>query len=433
MRIIKPLLIITVVTILGVLTYYVESKRSEEYSSLSGMFENQPTEVAARTAGRVLRLVAREGTAVKRGDLLVELDPGPVMTESKALGGRAAEAKARLRELEAGFRREDIERQAAVVDELKAALDKSVNGARYQEIEQARARLAAAQAQYDKARTGARPEELERAQANLASKQATLDFAQAEYERYSALYESGAVSRQLYERTAETLHAAESAVTVAKQSLLELERGNRREDIAAAAASVQEASEQLSLLEAGSRSEDIAAARARLAAAAAELQKMRAGNRPEDIAIAKAAWNTAQLNYEASQQRVSEYKVTAPIDGVVERELVSIGDLTNAGQALVRLANPEDIWLRVYLAEDKLALVAVGDNASLKIDGISDPVNAYVDSIATTGEFTPVNLQTPQERGGQFFAIRLRLKQPDGRVKAGMAATVKTVGKWSCR
>ena len=42
----------------------------------------------------------------------------------------------------------------------------------------------------------------------------------------------------------------------------------------------------------------------------------------------------------------------------------------------------------------------------------------------------PANLQTPSDRGKQVFAVRLRLKRPDARVKAGMYTTVKQIGKW---
>jgi hypothetical protein len=77
-----------------------------------------------------------------------------------------------------------------------------------------------------------------------------------------------------------------------------------------------------------------------------------------------------------------------------------------------------------------LALVTVGCQAQLKVDGIPGTVQAYVESIATQGEFTPENLQTPDERGKQVFAVRIRLKHPDDRVKAGMYATVQKLGNW---
>jgi HlyD family secretion protein len=53
-----------------------------------------------------------------------------------------------------------------------------------------------------------------------------------------------------------------------------------------------------------------------------------------------------------------------------------------------------------------------------------------VESIATRGEFTPANLQTPDERGKQVFGVRLRLKTTDKNVKAGMYSTVKRMGQW---
>jgi HlyD family secretion protein len=84
----------------------------------------------------------------------------------------------------------------------------------------------------------------------------------------------------------------------------------------------------------------------------------------------------------------------------------------------------------VYLPESGLSKVKVGDTAELQIDGIDGSVSAVVESIANQGEFTPANLQSPEERGKQVFAVRLRLAKEDRRVKAGMFATVKRVGQW---
>ena len=98
---------------------------------------------------------------------------------------------------------------------------------------------------------------------------------------------------------------------------------------------------------------------------------------------------------------------------------------------VLRMTDPSDIWIRVYVPEASLAKLTVGSDAALRIDGIPEPVPAVVESIATRGEFTPANLQTPDERGKQVFGVRLRLKQPDPRVKAGMYATVKQLGQWS--
>lgn len=63
-------------------------------------------------------------------------------------------------------------------------------------------------------------------------------------------------------------------------------------------------------------------------------------------------------------------------------------------------------------------------------DGIDGLIKGRVESIDQSGQFTPANLQSPDERAKQVFGIRIRLAQPDARVKAGMYATVKRMGSW---
>jgi HlyD family secretion protein len=115
----------------------------------------------------------------------------------------------------------------------------------------------------------------------------------------------------------------------------------------------------------------------------------------------------------------------------VERLLVAQGDLVGRGTPVIRLTDPTDLWLRVYVPEASLAQVTVGDDAVLRVDGIREELEARVESIASRGEFTPANLQTAEERDRQVFAVRLRLQKPDRRVKAGMVATVLSVGNYA--
>ncbi|MBX7134833.1 MAG: efflux RND transporter periplasmic adaptor subunit [Fimbriimonadaceae bacterium] len=105
--------------------------------------------------------------------------------------------------------------------------------------------------------------------------------------------------------------------------------------------------------------------------------------------------------------------------------------MVSPGTPLLRIDDPEDIWLRVYVPEVHLAKVKVGDPAKIEVDGIEGWLSADVESIAVEGEYTPANLQTPSERGRQVFAVRLRLRAPDRRIKAGMYASVRRLGQWS--
>src|SRR5207244_952473 len=112
-----------------------------------------------------------------------------------------------------------------------------------------------------------------------------------------------------------------------------------------------------------------------------------------------AAHAAALANVLSSESNLKDRVVRAEQAGIVERVLVSEGDLMSPSQPVIRMDDPADIWMRVYVPERLLALVLVGDSADLTVDGITGPVSARVESIATRGEYTPANLQTPDERG----------------------------------
>jgi multidrug resistance efflux pump len=462
--------------------WYIETQRARQRSTLSGFFESQPTQVASRTGGRVARILVKEGDTVHVGQPLMELEATPAKQDTAAKQATAEQARQQLREVVNGPRPEDIRKQEEVVAEMTASLARLRNGPLPEDIRAAQARLRRAEAQYQKAQAGARPEEI--AQARAAERAARAKLAQAErgltpeekaqakarldaavaqetlarsdLERYRYLFDQGAISRQQWDQAQTSLRQAEASrqeleeawsraeegtpaeeMEQARQSHQEAQAaldlvlaGSRREDIQAAAADVAEARQNLNLLLRGSRQEDIRAAEARLAQAHTALEELRAGSRKEQIAQAQAAAKSAQATAKSSESSVVEWTIRAPQDGIVERIPVAKGDLLGAGSTVLRLANPQDIWIRIFVPESGLTNVRAGSDAELKIDGISEPLAATVESVATQGEFTPANLQTPDERGKQVFGVRLRLKQPDPRVKAGMYATVKRIGPW---
>ncbi|CAN0227584.1 unnamed protein product, partial [Phaeothamnion confervicola] len=158
---IPPILIFSVVA--GGVT--LDRQREKQRSLLSGVFESQPTLVAARAEGRVGKISSPEGTLVKSGDLLLTLDAKPGQSDAAALESKVREARAHYQELKAGPRREDIRRQEATVAELRAALERLENGNRPAEIATAKARWVQAEAAYRKAVNGPRRQDVQRLQA----------------------------------------------------------------------------------------------------------------------------------------------------------------------------------------------------------------------------------------------------------------------------
>lgn len=474
-----PLIIIAIIATAG---FIIDRNRKAHESLISGYFESQPTRVSSRVGGRVAKILVHEGDTVKAGQPLVELEADTNLASKQALAANADQLEQQLKKLQAGNRPEEIKRQEAAVAQAEAALKKLENGALPEEKRQARDRVDQARSRYLKSQRGSRPEEISQAEAAMnqalaryqqalrgltseerAQIQARLDVAVAgekqskqELDRYAKLYSEGAASLQklqqvqtAYQQAQGQRKDAEEAFQRATlgtpkeeteqfhQAYLQaqaqyrlVKAGPRREDTEAALQDLKIAEAQLDLTLRGARTEDIAAARGRVASEAATLDLLRAGTRKEDVAAAKAQWSAAQAQLASSEAVVSERTIVAAKDGVIEKIDIAQGDLIAAAAPVIEMSSADDLWMRIYLPESDLAKVKVGDDAVLQIDGIDESLEAKVDAISRQGEFTPANLQSPNERGRQVFGIRIRLKKPDSRVRAGMYATVKRIGQW---
>jgi multidrug resistance efflux pump len=154
--------------------------------SVSGTIETDEVRVASRYGGRVEKTLAREGEALKAGQMLVEL-------EAAELRARRALAAAQLAELEAGPRKQEIEAAKHDWEAIAAEAEQARADARraeelfaqktisQTEREQASTRartleknVAASRSRYDLQLAGTRPERLDQARAQLADIDAQL-------------------------------------------------------------------------------------------------------------------------------------------------------------------------------------------------------------------------------------------------------------------
>ncbi|HET6383023.1 MAG TPA: HlyD family efflux transporter periplasmic adaptor subunit [Armatimonadota bacterium] len=480
----NPRVIIVPVLVMALLIggYFIDRSRAQRESLLSGYFESQPTRVSSRLGGRVERILVKEGDVVKAGQTLLELEANSANAGYRGQLQAVEQARQQYLETARGTRREEITRQNEALRAAQANLDLLINGPLPEQIAASRFQLEQTGALYQKALAGSRPEEIasakaaaaqafekyrqaqrgltneERAQlkARLDGALANEDFAKKQLDRSTKLFDQGAIAKQDLDRDKSAYDGAVAARRDAQQAYQSAEAGTPPEELAQARDAYKQAEAQLSLVLNGSRKEDIDAARDAMLSARANFQlllkgsrpediraaratrdgakalliELQRGNRPEDIAKARSAVREAALQARSALDNLKERIVCAPNPGIVERILVADGDLVAVGAPVIQEDNPDDIWLRVYLPEAQLAKVRVDDSAELAIDGIPGNVRGVVESIAAHGEFTPANLQSPDERAKQEFAIRIRLAQPDARVKAGMYATVRSVGRW---
>jgi HlyD family secretion protein len=154
----------------------------------------------------------------------------------------------------------------------------------------------------------------------------------------------------------------------------------------------------------------------------AELAKLTAGARPQEIEQALAQKQAMQAAVTTIRQRIADATVTAPRDGVVTARATEPGEVLPPGATLYVLADIAHPWLTVYLDEPSLARVRLGDAVEVRVDGHSGSFTGKVTFISPVAEFTPKNVQTPEERAKLVFRVKIGLDNADGTFKPGMPA-----------
>jgi HlyD family secretion protein len=92
-------------------------------------------------------------------------------------------------------------------------------------------------------------------------------------------------------------------------------------------------------------------------------------------------------------------------------------------ETVLTLADLSRVTLAVYVPENRVGQVQIGQTVRVTVD--SFPGRAFegqVIRIGSQAEFTPRNVATAEERLNTFYAVEIRLSNPDGLLKPGMPA-----------
>jgi HlyD family secretion protein len=225
-------------------------------------------------------------------------------------------------------------------------------------------------------KTGSRPQEIEQARANVRSQEAELGRLRKDFERAETLFENGAISASQFD-------AAKSAY----ETRMALQRS---------------ASESLSLVREGPKKESISAAEYRVEQARAMVR--------------------------TSEERLKDTALYAPISGVILRKTVELGETVGSGTPLYTIGDLSSPWIKVYVPENKMTLIKLGQKAIVSTDTVKKEKKTYdgwISYISSEAEFTPKNVQTQEERVKLVYAVKVRVNNPDQELKPSMPADVK--------
>jgi HlyD family secretion protein len=150
------------------------------------------------------------------------------------------------------------------------------------------------------------------------------------------------------------------------------------------------------------------------------------GPTPQEIAAARAAADQAKGTLREARAQLGQLRIYAPESGVVVTKYREVGETVSPGTAIVRIANLDRLWARVYAPLKSLGEVTVGQRAWVRVDlGKGEEVEGSVGSVNSDPEFTPKSVQTSEERVKLVYAVRVLVNNPSHRLKPGMPVDVR--------
>jgi multidrug resistance efflux pump len=183
-------------------------------------------------------------------------------------------------------------------------------------------------------------------------------------------------------------------------------------------------------------------ARIALTAVQAKLDALKKQVDAQRSAVALARSNAEQVLVRRSQVQTSEHmqaaasaqqakadvrlaytEIHAPIDGIVDVRAARVGEVVNAGQPIVTLINPDDLWVRADVEESYIDRVRIGDTLTVRLPSGVERQGTVFYRGADAGFATQRDVSRTK-RDIKTFELRLRVDNKDRRLAVGMTAYV---------
>ena len=143
------------------------------------------------------------------------------------------------------------------------------------------------------------------------------------------------------------------------------------------------------------------------------------GGRPSDVAAAQAGVRSAQISLALAEDRLKDYRIVAPFDGVVTTVSAKLGEQTTASASVVTIMTTSGFRVRVGFPEVDAARIRSGNATTVTFDALpSEAVEGTVESVEPTA--TLVN-------GVSTYFVRVLLASTPDTIRVGMSANVKVL------
>ncbi|MGA3186570.1 MAG: HlyD family secretion protein [Bryobacteraceae bacterium] len=358
---------------------YLESFESTDDAEVDGHID----QISSRINGTVVGVYVENSQNVKKGEVLVDLDPRDYQVA-------LAQSKANLSQAQANV---EVQNPNVPITTTSQATQVSTTD---QSVVSAEAGVVSAQRTY------------EAAEADLRQAEADAANAATEERRYRELVDKEEVSREVYDQRATAARAQQAAVS------------SRR---AAADASLKVVDQRKAELnQAHERAEEARANQPRQVA----IQRANVANRQAGAQAARAQMDQALLN-------LSYAKVLAPVDGIIGDKTVEVGTQVSIGQELFAITQIDDIWVTANFKETQVRRMKPQQAVTIYVDTLTQDFDGYIENMpgATGAKYSllpPENATGNYVKVVQRLPVRIRFKhgqKGEERLRPGMSVEPK--------
>jgi HlyD family secretion protein len=352
---------------------------------LKGDIENNIMSAVTTVAGKIIQMNKHQGEQVKKGDIIAVIDN--------------ANQKYAVDQLQ------------AVINMKKAKLEELKAGTRPQQIEQAQAQVRVAKAQLDLLNSGSRKEQIEQAKNSVFVAQESLNVAQISFAHINTQYKN-------------TLNSyVDLSVTKAEVDEVKYKLDIADKQVMSAKYQLESAKQQLALLQNGATTQSIEVAQANYDAANAQLRLLESGATKQsiDTATADLEQSVAQMNQ--AQNTLNNCNIVALNDGIIISKNFELGDVVNIGSNIADIAISNDVYVLCYIPDENLDKIYY--NQPLKVITSQGEQTGRVSFIALKHEYTSKDKQSTSDSKHMATKIKIAIDDSKGLLKSGLTADVE--------
>lgn len=152
--------------------------------------------------------------------------------------------------------------------------------------------------------------------------------------------------------------------------------------------------------------------------ASKHLESMQKVNREAELKTAQGNLTSAEGKYKAAAAQVSYTEIRSPINGVVTDRPLYAGEAPASGSPVITVMDTSSLLAKAHIAQSLAQQMKLGDDATIAVPGIADPVPAKVALISPA-----------LDPGSTTIEIWLKADNKKGALKVGTPVKVSITGR----